>query len=205
MARRSRRVSNIAGSTISLAAAMLCVASAASAAQEPTSPVRRIVSGPLPTVREIPPGSGSHGYPYDAIPTKASFPGAPTINLAHFRYAEREFLMSGTTNIYRQSGLWSSNGVWNVSIAHSGVPYTTRLLVRYPTNPAKFTAAASDLAAGFLTRTTTGRRWLPHRRPQCPDTLARNRALIDASLFSIAPALFSIAPASIQSRASSQR
>jgi hypothetical protein len=36
MARRSRRVSNNAGSTISLAAAMLCVASAVSAAQQPT-------------------------------------------------------------------------------------------------------------------------------------------------------------------------
>ena len=60
--------------------------------------------------------AGSHGYPYDAVPVKPSFPGAPTINLAHFGYAEREFTMSGTTNIYQQSGFWGSNGMWNVSV-----------------------------------------------------------------------------------------
>src|SRR5215472_5879417 len=107
------------------------VASAASPA-----PLRHLASGPLPTVTPIPAHAGSHGYPYDAVPTRSSFPGAPTINLAHFGYTEREFKMSGTTSIYQQSGFWGSNGMWNVSVAQNNVPYTTRLLVRYPTDPA---------------------------------------------------------------------
>ena len=84
---------------------------------------------------------------------QAQLPGAPTINLAHFGYVEREFTMSGTTNIYRQSGFWGSNGVWNVSVAQSNVPYTTRLLVRYPTNPAKFNGT---VVVEWLNDTTGG-------------------------------------------------
>jgi len=92
----------------------------------------------LPTVTEIAPASGAHGYPYDAVPQTPTVPGAPFINLSEAGYAEREFTMSGGATIYRQSGFWSSNGKWSVTAAQTGVPYTTRLLVRYPTNPAKF-------------------------------------------------------------------
>ena len=91
-----------------------------------------------PTVSEIPEGSGSHGYAYDAVPQAPSAPGAPFINLKEVGYAEREFTMSGGATIYKQSGFWSSNGKWGVSPSQTNVPYTTRLLVRYPTNPAKF-------------------------------------------------------------------
>jgi hypothetical protein len=92
----------------------------------------------LPTVIEVAPGSGEHGYPYDAVPPTPIVEGAPFINLAERGYAEREFLMSGTANVYRQNGRWGSDGHWNVSVSQPNVPYTTRLLVRYPTNPAKF-------------------------------------------------------------------
>ena len=92
----------------------------------------------LPTVTEIPAGSGAHGYPYDAVPQTPTVPGAPFINLSEAGYAEREFTMSGGATVYKQSGLWSSNGKWGVSPSQTNVPYTTRLLVRYPTNPAKF-------------------------------------------------------------------
>jgi Alpha/beta hydrolase domain len=108
------------------AALALCCALAASSALA------------LPTVTEIAPGSGEHGYAYDAVPQTPTVPGAPFVNLGEAGYAEREFTMSGGANIYQQSGFWSSNGKWNVSVAQSDVPYTTRLLVRYPTNPAKF-------------------------------------------------------------------
>jgi len=106
-----------------------------------------------PQVTEIPPGAGTHGYPYDAVPTTASFPGAPTINLASYGYAEREFTMAGTTSIYRQSGPWSSSGRWGVSVAQSNVPYRTRLLVRYPTDPAKFNGT---VVVEWLNDTTGG-------------------------------------------------
>jgi hypothetical protein len=96
----------------------------------------------LPSVTEIAPASGEHGYPYDAAPQMPAVPGAPYINLTEKGYAEREFEMSGSANVYKQGGgwfsSWSSNGKWSVSVAQANVPYATRLLVRYPTNPAKF-------------------------------------------------------------------
>jgi hypothetical protein len=96
----------------------------------------------LPLTTEIPLGSGSHGYPYDAVPQAPTVPGAPYINLTEKGYVEREFTMSGAANIYKQqsgfSSSWSSNGKWNLSVAQANVPYTTRLLIRYPTSPAKF-------------------------------------------------------------------
>jgi hypothetical protein len=137
MTHRALRLSGILGGVlaVTLVASALGLAPAAVA-----GPAQRASAGsdPLPTITGIPPGSGTHGYPYDAVPTTSSFSGAPTINLASYGYAEREFLMSGTTSVYRQSGIWGPDGRWNVSVAQSGVPYTTRLLVRYPTSPAKF-------------------------------------------------------------------
>jgi hypothetical protein len=91
-----------------------------------------------PTVTMIPPGTGLHGHPFDSVPTTAAVSGAPVINLAARGYVEEEFLMSGGATVYQQSGLWLSNGHWGVSVAQRNVPYTTRLLVRYPTDPAKF-------------------------------------------------------------------
>ncbi len=95
------------------------------------------------TVTEIPPGSGQHGHPYDAVPTTNIIngqlvPQAPVIDLGALGYVEREFLMSGVATVYRQNGMWGSNGRWSVAVSKTNVPYTTRLLVRYPTNPAKF-------------------------------------------------------------------
>src|SRR3979409_313645 len=117
MRHRIRNVSGILGGALAgtLVASMLVRPRGAAAA-----PARPSASGGAsPTLSEIPPGSGSHGYPYDAVPTTARFPGAPTINLASYGYAEREFKMSGTTNTYRQSGFWGPDGRWGVSVAQS--------------------------------------------------------------------------------------
>jgi len=103
----------------------------------PTAPPAGAISG-LPTVTAIAATAGQHGYPYDAVPATPAIAGAPSIDLAAAGYVEREFTMSGTAKVYRQNGLWMSNGQWSASVAHAAVPYTTRLLVRYPTNPAKF-------------------------------------------------------------------
>src|SRR5215471_8770670 len=155
MTRRSRKVHGILGSAVAgtLVASMLALAPGMATSAPLPAPLRHLSSGPLPTVTQIPPGSGSHGYPYDAVPTTPSFPGAPTIHLAHYGYVEREFTMSGKTNIYQQSGFWGSNGVWPVSVAQSNVPYTTRLLVRYPTDPAKFNGT---VVVEWLNDTTGG-------------------------------------------------
>ena len=152
MTHRTLRLSSILGIALAgaVAASMLGMApgAVAGAAQRTSAS-----ADPLPTIAEIPPGSGTHGYPYDAVPTTPSFAGAPTINLASYGYVEQEFTMSGTTNIYRQSGIWGPDGKWNVSVAQSGVPYTTRLLVRYPTNPAKFNGT---VVVEWLNDTTGG-------------------------------------------------
>jgi hypothetical protein len=161
MMHRTRKTSGILGGTLAaaLVASALALAAAAPAASSTSAgplqtPVRdAMLSEPLPTVTEIPPGSGIHGYPYDAVPTTPSFPGAPTINLASYGYAQREFLMSGTTNIYQESGFWGPDGQWNVSVAQSSVPYTTRLLVRYPTDPSKFNGT---VVVEWLNDTTGG-------------------------------------------------
>jgi hypothetical protein len=92
----------------------------------------------LPTLTEIPAGAGSHGFAYDAVPQTPALPGAPFVNLTEVGYAEREFTMAGSDTIYKENGSWPSNGKWNVSASQTNVPYTTRLLIRYPTNPAKF-------------------------------------------------------------------
>ena len=107
----------------------------------------------LPTLTEVPAGSGEHGYAYDAVPPTPIVEGAPFINLAERGYAEHEFLMSGSANVYRQSGIWGSNGQWNVAVSQANVPYTTRLLVRYPTNPAKFNGT---VVVEWLNDTTGG-------------------------------------------------
>jgi hypothetical protein len=148
MRHRIPAVSGIPGGLIAGGAvvSLLMLASAAATAGTPKLSA-------TPTVSEIPRGSGIHGYPYDSAPTVRAFPGAPTLYLSHYGYVEHEFLMSGTANVYQQSGFWGSNGQWNVSVAQSGVPYTTRLLVRYPKDPAKFNGT---VVVEWLNETTGG-------------------------------------------------
>jgi hypothetical protein len=98
----------------------------------PTSPPLALSASEVPNLEEIPATAGSHGFPYGAVPETPIVPGAPFIKLSNFGYVEREFKMTGTDNIYRQNGPWSSNGEWNVAVSQSGVPYTTRIVTRYP-------------------------------------------------------------------------
>ncbi len=116
---RARRRGTRAATALATLAALAALLYAA-----PPSP-----AATLPTVTPSPPGT--HGYPYDAAQPSL-------LNLSSVGYAEHEYLMSGVTNIYRENGTWSSNGRWSVAVSQSNVPYTTRLLIRYPTNPAKF-------------------------------------------------------------------
>jgi hypothetical protein len=111
------------------------------------------VGSPAVTVTPIPATAGQHGYPYDAVPAVPAIPQAPSINLAALGYVEQEYQVSGGTTVYQQSGLWLSDGRWAASVAQRNVPYTTRLLVRYPTNPAKFNGT---VVVEWLNDTTGG-------------------------------------------------
>jgi hypothetical protein len=116
-----------------------------------------------PTLTEIPLSSGEHGYPYDAVPPPSGVPGAPplnSVNFAELSYTEREFKMSGGANEYRENGneeffgfgSWNSNGLWKVAVSQPNVPYSTRLLVRYPI-PARFNGT---VVVEWLNDTTGG-------------------------------------------------
>jgi hypothetical protein len=131
MSKRVCQWTTRAGASAGVALAMLCAVGALAASS----------AAAQPTITEIPATSGEHGYPYDAVPPPSGVPGEPKLNTTFMSsngYVEHEFKMSGTTNIYRENGFWGSNGDWGISVSQSNVPYTTRVLVRYPSNPAKF-------------------------------------------------------------------
>lgn len=90
----------------------LAVASTAALAAEPT-----------PTVSSPP----AVGFPFDRA----------AVDLASFDYTEQEFFISGTAQAFVNSGTLGNDGVWNVSPGETA-PYTTRILVRTPTDPARF-------------------------------------------------------------------
>ncbi|MBS0579011.1 MAG: hypothetical protein JSR36_07080 [Proteobacteria bacterium] len=89
--------------------------------------VQAWAAGPAPTLRAAP--SGVHGFPFRTS----------TLNLAGAGYVEQEFLLSGTAQAYVPVAPLGSDGRWNVT-ANPGVtaPYVTRILVRRPTDPARF-------------------------------------------------------------------
>jgi hypothetical protein len=63
--------------------------------------------------------------------------GPGGFDLASVGYTEEEFFQSGTANSYTSSVPLGSDGVWNMTTAATA-PYTTRIVVRRPTDPSKF-------------------------------------------------------------------
>ena len=70
---------------------------------------------------------GTMGKPFDAAP----------IDLASYGYVEEEFFIEGDASAYAFVGTPGSDGVWSVKTT-TKAHYKTRLLVRHPTDPAKF-------------------------------------------------------------------
>lgn len=81
---------------------------------------------PLPAVRYLPRTATS--YPFDAADKETT-----PINLAAYGYTEKEYLISGASNLYQ----WTGTGL-GVSVENANVPYTTRILVRAPADPRRF-------------------------------------------------------------------
>jgi hypothetical protein len=80
---------------------------------------------PVPTVSTPP--AGVNGFPFLTS----------SVNLAASGYTEKEFLISGNAQSFVNNGALGNNGVWNVSPGATA-PYVTRMLVRTPSNAAKF-------------------------------------------------------------------
>lgn len=86
-------------------------------------------SVPLPKVTSVPTTATS--YPFLA----ASHNLVP-IDLAKAGYVEEEFIVSGSANVYD----WGPDG--KLSVKAPGAPYATRILVRRPADPARFSGLA---------------------------------------------------------------
>ena len=84
---------------------------------------------PLPTVSG-PVAVTSTSYPFLAV-NRLQEP----IDLAKIGYVEEEFFVSGRANVYD----WAPDGMLSVKTANA--PYTTRILVRRPADPARFSGS----------------------------------------------------------------
>ena len=85
--------------------------------------------------------------------TSRPFGGARTmqrpIRLDTYGYLEEEFFVSGTASVYD----WNADG--RIAVRHAGLPYTTRILVRRPADPGRFSGTVlvdfGNRGAGFDT------------------------------------------------------
>jgi hypothetical protein len=53
-------------------------------------------------------------------------------------YSDKEFWMSGLAKTYKAASTLRSDGKWSATLVSSSTPYQTTMLVRRPTDPAKF-------------------------------------------------------------------
>ncbi|MEU3510452.1 alpha/beta hydrolase domain-containing protein [Streptomyces longwoodensis] len=117
-ARSSRR-----SLTATALGALLCGALLHAPQAAPAAAATAVAAGPAVTV----PPAGGHGFPFLAAAE----------DLGSYGYTESEYFFSGTATSYAKSGLWTSDGRWNVR-ASGTAAYKSRLLVRRPADPAKF-------------------------------------------------------------------
>lgn len=104
---------------VALAAMLLTpVTARAQPAPDAPTPVPRF-TGPIP----VTPTS----YPYGAADRLIE-----PMDLAAAGYVEEEFFVSGNANVYD----WARTG--DLTVRHARAPYTTRILVRRPSDPARF-------------------------------------------------------------------
>jgi Alpha/beta hydrolase domain len=99
-----------------------CLVASFSAAQEPGAVPLPTVTGPIPVT--------ATSHPMNA----ATFELKPE-DLSVYDYVEEEYLLSGKANVYDED----ADG--KISVKASDAPYTTRILVRRPRDPKKFSGS----------------------------------------------------------------
>ncbi|MEG2097507.1 MAG: alpha/beta hydrolase domain-containing protein, partial [Pseudoflavonifractor sp.] len=96
----------------------------------------------MPTMKDIPydPAVTYHSAAAEtkSHPFSSMYCSVGAVNLQEYGYAEKEYFMSGTANVYGISP-WSKQGTNVPVVTLPDESYTTRVLLRYPTDPAKFT------------------------------------------------------------------
>src|SRR6266853_946329 len=83
----------------------------------------------------VPKATGPIPVTADSYPFMASNKSTPAFDLSKAGYVEEEFLVSGTANVYD----WAADGT--VSVKTPNAPYVTRILVRRPAAPARFSGS----------------------------------------------------------------
>ncbi|MEV6877385.1 alpha/beta hydrolase domain-containing protein [Amycolatopsis sp. NPDC051128] len=86
-------------------------------------------AAPAPTVTAVPANAGK-GWPVSG--------SQGVLDLASRGYVEEEYLLSGQADTYAQVGLWTDDGRWATRVDTTGNPYTTRMVVVRPRDPARF-------------------------------------------------------------------
>jgi len=118
---------SLAMTVMATAALLLGAASAASAhttAHTTANPARATAASPVVTG----PVTGGNGI---------SLPGTTQFDLGSVGYTQSEFFFSGTASSYAPVTTLGSDGKWQVAPATTA-PYTTRMVVYRPANPARF-------------------------------------------------------------------
>jgi hypothetical protein len=96
-------------------------ATGAATATTETSPVRSpVITGPV--------HGGTPDVAVNAMPIALK---------DQYHYTEREYFLAGTATAYQARGATGPDGRWSVTAA-SSAPYKTRILVRTPSDPSKF-------------------------------------------------------------------
>src|SRR5579863_3299268 len=106
--------------SLKAAIAIVCFAATSSAASAISAPK---LTGPIPVTA-------------DSYPFLAANRTLQPLDLQKAGYVEEEFIVSGTANVYD----WAADGSLTVKTATA--PYSTRILVRRPADPARFSGHA---------------------------------------------------------------
>ena len=91
-----------------------------------------VFSQAVPGVIPLPAVTGPIPVTADSYPMMAAAQLQDVVDLPKAGYVEEEFLISGRANIYD----WDASS--RLTVKTSSAPYTTRILVRRPVNPANF-------------------------------------------------------------------
>ena len=106
-----------------IAGGLLAALLAAAASAQVPNP---LVTGPIP--QSVPPGNAAHDYIFFSS----------NHDLAGHGYVEEEFFISGTATRYATPNQTNPGPGSTGTVISTGNPYTTRVVVRRPTDPTKF-------------------------------------------------------------------
>ncbi len=87
---------------------------------KPTKVTAPKVTGPVT--------GGTYGTPFNPLAKRLA---------TTYGYQEAEYFISGTATSYKPAGTWGEDGAWTAT-TDATAPFTTRIIVRLPTDKAKF-------------------------------------------------------------------